>query len=95
MNKKILSLIILFLGVFSVMQAQNDGKIRVKGVVLDETTRQPIAFANIKFGYFLPIAKYSIIVNNSIGKNNSFKCSHVLSFTAEKVPIIRFSPLHS
>ncbi len=33
--------------VFSVMQAQNDGKIRVKGVVLDETTRQPIAFANI------------------------------------------------
>ena len=29
------------------MQAQNDGKIRVKGVVLDETTRQPIAFANI------------------------------------------------
>ena len=32
MNKKILSLIILFLGVFSVMQAQNDGKIRVKGV---------------------------------------------------------------
>ena len=47
MNKKILSLIILFLGVFSVMQAQNDGKIRVKGVVLDETTRQPIAFANI------------------------------------------------
>lgn len=47
MNKKILSLIILFLGVFSVIQAQNDGKIRVKGVVLDETTRQPIAFANI------------------------------------------------
>ena len=47
MNKKILSLIILFLGVFSVMQAQNDGRIRVKGVVLDETTRQPIAFANI------------------------------------------------
>ena len=47
MNKKILSLIILFLGVFSVIQAQNDGKIRVNGVVLDETTRQPIAFANI------------------------------------------------
>ncbi len=45
MNKKILSLIILFLGVFSVMQAQNDGRIRVKGIVLDETTRQPIAFA--------------------------------------------------
>lgn len=47
MNKKILSLIILFLGVFSTIQAQNDGRIRVKGVVLDETTRQPIAFANI------------------------------------------------
>ena len=29
------------------MQAQNDGRIRVKGIVLDETTRQPIAFANI------------------------------------------------
>ncbi|MFR7878564.1 MAG: hypothetical protein ACLU4J_20420 [Butyricimonas paravirosa] len=28
------------------MQAQNDGKIRVKGAVLDETTRQPM-LANI------------------------------------------------
>ena len=43
MNKKILSLIILFLGVFSVMQAQNDGKIRVKVLCWTRTTRQPIA----------------------------------------------------
>ena len=47
MNKKILSLLILFFGVLFVAQAQNDGKIRVKGVVLDEVTRKPIEFANI------------------------------------------------
>lgn len=47
MNKRILSLLILFLGVLSVVQAQDEGKIRVKGVILDEITRQPIGFANM------------------------------------------------
>lgn len=41
-------LLVLFFGVFSFVQAQDDdGKIRIKGVVLDEKTREPIAFANL------------------------------------------------
>ena len=61
MNKKILSLIILFLGVFSVMQAQNDGRIRVKGIVLDETTYRFCKYRNyrnrggssLRYGWFV------------------------------------------
>ncbi|KIO43454.1 MULTISPECIES: carboxypeptidase-like regulatory domain-containing protein [Sanguibacteroides] len=48
MNKRIFLLLVLFFGVFSFVQAQDDdGKIRIKGVVLDEKTREPIAFANL------------------------------------------------
>lgn len=48
MNKKIFSLLVLFFGMLSFVQAQDDdGKIRIKGVVLDEKTREPIAFSNL------------------------------------------------
>lgn len=47
MNKKILSLIFLILGVVFVVSAQVDSKITVKGMIIDETTKEPIAFANL------------------------------------------------
>jgi len=47
MNKKISLLIILFLGIMPFVEAQSDTKIRVKGVVLNEQTNEPVGFANI------------------------------------------------
>ena len=47
MDKKVLSFVILFFCAFAVATAQNDSKIKVKGVVVDETTKEPIAFANL------------------------------------------------
>ena len=47
MKTKIISLFLLFFGLFSTINAQDDSKIRVKGVIIDDSTRQPIAFANL------------------------------------------------
>ena len=47
MKKKILSLIILLAGVFAVATAQDDNRIRVQGKVVDGSTREPVAFANL------------------------------------------------
>ena len=47
MNKKILSLVILFFSVLTVAMAQDDSKIQVKGQVVDGATKEPIAFANL------------------------------------------------
>lgn len=47
MKKKILSLVILVFGVFVMAMAQDDNKIRVKGVVIDASTKEPVAFANL------------------------------------------------
>lgn len=49
-------------------------------------------FTGIKFGICFPYVKYSININKNIGVNRSFKCSHVLSFTALNRPTIGFSP---
>lgn len=42
----------------------------------------PTVRANRKLSGLFSRKKYPIIVVNNIGKNNSFKCSHTLSFTA-------------
>ncbi len=47
MNRKVLSLIILFLVWFAAAYAQNDGKITLKGVILDAKTNEPVIFANM------------------------------------------------
>lgn len=47
MNKKLLSLIILFFGLLTMVNAQNDGRITIKGIIVDGATNEPIAFANL------------------------------------------------
>lgn len=47
MNKKLLSLLILVLGCMMFVKAQNDGKITVKGTIVDGNTGEPVAFANL------------------------------------------------
>ena len=42
----------------------------------------PTNLAAKKFGKFFPYKKYSITEKITMGKYISFKCSHVLSFTA-------------
>lgn len=47
MNKRLLSLFILILGCVMLVKAQNDGKIIVKGTIVDSNTGEPVAFANL------------------------------------------------
>ena len=47
MNKRLLSLLILVLGCVMLVKAQNDGKITVKGTIVDGSTGEPVAFANL------------------------------------------------
>lgn len=47
MNKKIVLLIIFVLGIAALVHAQEDGKITMKGTVVDKQTGEPIAFANL------------------------------------------------
>lgn len=47
MNKKVLSLLILFFSGIMLGNAQNDGKITIKGTVIDQMTNQPLAFVNM------------------------------------------------
>ncbi len=47
MNKKVLSLLILFFSWVMLGYAQNDGKITIKGTVIDQATNQPLAFVNM------------------------------------------------
>lgn len=47
MNKKVLSLLILFFSGVMLGYAQNDGKITIKGTVVDQMTNQPLAFVNM------------------------------------------------
>lgn len=47
MNKKVLSLIILFFSLITFVQAQTDGKITIKGTVSDGNTGEPVPFANL------------------------------------------------
>ncbi len=47
MNKKVLALLILLWGVVSLVNAQNDSKITIKGIVTDQTNGEPIPFANL------------------------------------------------
>lgn len=47
MNKKVLSLLILFFSGIVLGHAQNDGKILIKGTVIDQMTNEPLAFVNM------------------------------------------------
>lgn len=47
MNKKLLSLIILLLGAFVTLNAQEDSRITIKGVIIDGVTNEPIPFTNL------------------------------------------------
>lgn len=47
MNRRLISLMILILGCLMVAEAQNDGKIVLKGTIMDSRTGQPIPFANL------------------------------------------------
>lgn len=47
MNKRLISLMILILGCLMLAEAQNDGKIILKGTIIDSRTGQPVAFANL------------------------------------------------
>lgn len=47
MNGKVLSLIILFLGIYVSLKSQDNNKITIQGVVVDATTGEPVPFANV------------------------------------------------
>lgn len=48
MNRKVLSLIILFFSLVAVVNAQDEeGRVKVSGVILDAKTNEPVGFANI------------------------------------------------
>lgn len=47
MNKKVLSLLILFFSGIMLGVAQEDGKITIKGTVIDQATNEPLAFVNM------------------------------------------------
>ena len=47
MNKKLIALIVLVLGFLMAGRAQDDGKIRVQGTVIDARSGEPVAFANL------------------------------------------------
>lgn len=47
MNNKVLSLLILFFSWVTVAYAQEDGKITIKGTVIDQETNEPIPFTNM------------------------------------------------
>ncbi len=47
MNRKLISLLILMLGCLTIVNAQNDGKIVLKGTIVDGSTNEPVAFANL------------------------------------------------
>lgn len=47
MNKRLILLITLILGSLMFVNAQNDGKITVKGKIIDSRTGEPVAFANL------------------------------------------------
>lgn len=47
MNRRLISLMIMILGCLMVAKAQDDGKITVKGTVVDSRTGEPVAFANL------------------------------------------------
>ena len=66
-----------------------------KGVVSATDDKIPISLMHHKPLYFLPIYLLCTTETASMGKNKSFKCSQVLSFTAETKAAKGFSPLHS
>lgn len=47
MNRKVLSLIILFFGLLTVVYAQETDRIVIKGIIVDGVTNEPIPFANM------------------------------------------------
>lgn len=47
MNKKWIALLLFVVGFLFVAQAQDDGKLTVRGTILDEKTGEPVAFANL------------------------------------------------
>lgn len=47
MNKKLISLLLLLVGFWALANAQEDGKITVKGKIVDGKTGEPVAFANL------------------------------------------------
>lgn len=47
MNKNFFSLIILILGYIATAQAQEDGKITIRGTIIDSRTNEAVAFANL------------------------------------------------
>lgn len=47
MNRKVLSLIILFFGLLTLANAQDNSRIVVKGTIIDAITQEPVAFANL------------------------------------------------
>ncbi len=47
MNKKLISLLLLLVGFWALANAQEDGKLTVKGKIVDGKTGEPVAFANL------------------------------------------------
>lgn len=47
MNKRVLLLLILLFGWVGMVNAQDDSRITIKGIVTDETTGEPVAFVNL------------------------------------------------
>lgn len=47
MNKKVLSLVVLLLGLMVAGKAQDDSRITIKGIITDVSTAEPIPFANL------------------------------------------------
>lgn len=47
MNKKIFLLMLWLLGIGAIANAQDDGKITIRGTVVDSKTGEPVAFANL------------------------------------------------
>ena len=47
MDRKLFLLLMLILGSLTICRAQNDGKITIKGTIIDGQTKEPVAFANL------------------------------------------------
>lgn len=81
MNKKVLSLLILLFSWAMAVQAQNDGKIIIKGTVIDQATNQPIPFTNMGLLGTLAGTASDIDGNFELTVPDRY-ATHVLKFSA-------------